>query len=114
MSAFDLTAALANLGDDITLLREVAAAFFGEYPQLLTQIRSGISKGDAAAVRRGAHTLKGAVGTFGPSDAYDLALQLEMMGDRKDLNGANEVMQALEASLRELHPALEAACGKTC
>ncbi len=113
MQKFDLAAALANVGDDVALLREIVAAFFGEYPELLTQIQNGIAKSDAAAVRRGAHTLKGAVGTFGPSEAHDLAEQLEMMGDSRNLHGADEVMQALKRSLSELHVELEAACGKS-
>jgi len=113
MAKLDLAAALANLGDDIALLREIVIAFFGEYPDLLTRIRNGIAKGDSAAVRRGAHTLKGAVSTFGPTEACDLSQQLEVMGESKNLTGAEDVMLALERSLSELHPELEAACEKS-
>ena len=106
--AFDHAAALGNVGGDADVLREIIGVFFEECPGWLTQIREGVAKGDAAAVRRGAHTLKGAVSTFGPTEACQLAQQLETMGHDQNLAGAEEVVPQLERAIHELRPALEA------
>ena len=108
VSAFDQDAALGNVGGDIEVLREIIGMFFEECPGWLNQIRDGVARGDAAAVRHGAHTLKGAISTFGSTAARDLAQQLETMGQHQDLTGADEISLQLERAIHELRPALEA------
>ena len=106
--AFDPSAAINTVGGDVGLLREIIDVFFDEYPRWLTEIRDSVAREDAAVVRRVAHTLKGAVSTFGPTRASDLAQKLESMGHDQDLAGAGEVMLQLEQAIRDLRPALEA------
>ena len=108
VSAFDHGAALDNVGGDIEVLREIIGMFFEECPGWLNQIRDGVARGDAAAVRHGAHTLKGAISTFGSTAARDLAQQLETMGQHQDLTGADEISLQLERAIHDLRPALEA------
>jgi HPt (histidine-containing phosphotransfer) domain-containing protein len=89
------------------LLQELVGAFFHtEYPQLLAQLRSAIATNDALGLRRAAHTLKGEVGNFGATAAYDAALQLETMGREESLAHAAEVCAVLTEAMARLHSAL--------
>ena len=105
--AFDKDVALRCVDGDMGLLQELAGAFFqAEYPQLLAEIRSAMTKNEALRLRRAAHTLQGAVGNFGATAAYDAALQLETMGRAEDLTHAAEACAVLEEAMASLHSAL--------
>lgn len=104
---FDPQSALANLGGDMELFRDIVSVFVEEYQRLLARIREGIASGNAVEVREGAHSLKGAIGNFGPSDARDLAEELELRGRTAKLDGADGIATELERAVRELHTALE-------
>jgi two-component system, sensor histidine kinase and response regulator len=93
---------------DTKLLHEILDLFFDEIPGLMSEIKEPIARGDARALERAAHTLKGCVGTFGAKRAYDLALALETMGREKDLVTANEIYAKLEAKIAGLTGALVA------
>jgi CheY-like chemotaxis protein len=103
---FDLAEALKHVGDDVGLLRDLAGMFEAEGPRMLAQVRAAAEAGDAAKLKRAAHTLKGAVGTFGAHAAFEAALRLEVMGGDGDLTGAAEAAEALGRELARLHRAL--------
>ncbi len=98
--------ALDRLGGDEELLREVAQLFLEEYPALVAQIRAAVSAGDADALQRAAHSLKGSVSNFGADAAYHAAFALELMGRSKEMDQAKGGLAALEESLEYIHPAL--------
>ena len=58
-------------------------------------------------MQRLAHTLKGAVGTFGAQPAFEAARRLETMGRSGDLAQAGPAFAALEESLARLEPTLQ-------
>jgi HPt (histidine-containing phosphotransfer) domain-containing protein len=72
----------------------------------MSETRTPIARGDAQALERAAHTLKGCVGTFGAKGAYDLALTLETMGRGGNLTGAKDTYAKLEAEIARLTSAL--------
>src|SRR5262249_1113785 len=72
--------ALARVGDDRALLKELIGLFLAECPRWLAAIREAIRQGDAAELRRAAHSIKGTVGTFGAPAAFEAAQRLETMG----------------------------------
>jgi CheY-like chemotaxis protein/HPt (histidine-containing phosphotransfer) domain-containing protein len=104
----DPAVALARVGGDEKLLRELVGLFKKECPGWMAMARSAIERGDAKELRRAAHTVKGTVGTFGARAAFEAAEQLETMGRTGDLNGAAEACAALTANLERLEPALAA------
>jgi TMAO reductase system sensor TorS len=108
-ASFNPEVVLANLGGNMALLREIIEVFFGEYPELLQKMRDALAHDDAEALRRAAHTLKGAVAIFGPTKARELAEQLETMGRDNALAAADQSLTQLENALSELRPALAAA-----
>jgi CheY-like chemotaxis protein/HPt (histidine-containing phosphotransfer) domain-containing protein len=100
--------ALAHVGGDRELLRDLAALFLEEFPSRFAEARAAFEQSDAAKLRLAAHTLKGAVGSFAASSAWEAAHRLETMGQRGDLTGAAEAIAALGTELDRLRPALAA------
>ena len=97
---------------DPEFLAEIVNLFLETCPGLLTAVKDGVLRKDAAAVCRAAHTLKGAVANFGAESVVEQAKTLEIMGKDGDLSGADEACQSLHALMKALLPELEAALGK--
>ncbi|MBM3242137.1 response regulator [Candidatus Poribacteria bacterium] len=105
---FDQTAALDRVDGDAELLMELVEAFFKEYPELLSQVRTSIAQGDSQTLMRAAHTIKGSVGIFVAKPAFEAAFKLEMIGRNGDLAQVEEAYAVLEKELERLKMALEA------
>ena len=88
------------------LLRDVVNLYLEDYPNLLGGIRGAVERGDARALERAAHKLKGTVANFAARAAYDAALRMEVMGREGHLEQAAEALQDLESALKELRPVL--------
>ncbi len=108
VSVFDRNMALARFGKDRELLQEIVVLFLDEAPRLLSEIRASITRRDAKALERAAHTLKGAVGNFGARSAFEAALRLEVMGRDGDFAKAAEACVELEKEIARLERALAA------
>jgi two-component system sensor histidine kinase/response regulator len=77
----DWNEVLEGVGEDRELLQTVLEAYFAEAPSLLAQIERSIAAGDAAALRKSAHTLKGVLLAVGAHRTSHLAYELETTGD---------------------------------
>jgi signal transduction histidine kinase/CheY-like chemotaxis protein len=107
-AVLDRAKALGHVGGDARLLGELARTFSGECPRWLAEVREGIVREDPAQLRRAAHSLRGALTTFGADAACDAALRLEGMGGTGDLAGADVAYATLAESMARLQPALAA------
>jgi CheY-like chemotaxis protein len=105
---FDVEFALRGVGGDRELLKEIIGVYFAECPRWMTEIGAAVARGEAATLRRMAHTLKGTVSVFGAGEVSALAQRLEDMGRDKCLQGSQEVCAALTEALARLGPALAA------
>lgn len=103
---FDLKAILDRLGGDEEILKEIAALFIEDVPEMLAQIRQAIASGDASALEKSAHALKGSVANFGAEAAVAAALRLEMLGRSGQVKGASEIYGELEPAMKEIQEAL--------
>ena len=108
LNKLDESVALNRVGGDLELLREVVGLFLDDYPQSLEKIRDAVGRGDHAGLERHAHSLKGAVSTFGANEAFEAALALEKQGRGGDLTSALNGLSRLEHALLALRPELEA------
>jgi PAS domain S-box-containing protein len=99
---FQEQAALARLGGNRKLLHNLARLFQTEGPRLREQMGGAIRTGDAALLRRVAHTLKGAVSSLGGAEVVRLAEQLETLGRESNLGPAQTVFERLEKALAHL------------
>jgi len=105
---FDKEVALARVGGDADLLKEIAQLFLEDYPKSLADLHEALNAGDARRVERAAHGLKGAVSNFGAAPAVAAALQLETLGRAREMTDVGLVLQTLERALAALRPELEA------
>jgi HPt (histidine-containing phosphotransfer) domain-containing protein len=103
----DRDLALSRVGGDAELLKEIAALFMEDYPNVLAELRAAAARGDAEGVERAAHGLKGSVANFGAQAAVDAAFQLEQMGRAGDLSRVREAIDTLARVLDALHPELK-------
>ena len=95
----DLQLALARVGGDKELLREIAVLFIEECPRALTEIQEAVAAGDAGKLENTAHALKGSVANFGARDAVEAAFRLEQMGRANEMSEAGEMLGRLETAL---------------
>ena len=103
----DQSEALERVGGDAALLSELIELYLAESVQLRRDVAAALQAGDASKLGRTAHTLKGAVSTFGAHPAREAAEQLERLGRAGDLSGAADAVARLESELEGLRPALE-------
>jgi PAS domain S-box-containing protein len=97
-----------TLGDDAAL-DELIDTFLAEAPKLVTTLREAVERGDAAELRRAAHTLKSNAATFGaPALANDCRI-LEDMGATGMLGGASDGVSRVENGWERLEQELKGA-----
>ena len=102
----DRATALARVGGDLELLKEIAALFLDEYPRALDDMRKALATGDAKLLEHAAHGLKGSVANFSAPAAEEAAFQLEKLGRAQKLDQAPEIVTALEQALALLQAEL--------
>jgi len=95
----DHRAVLEGFGGNRRLLSQSIRLFLADYPQRLAEIREAIGRGDANALARAAHALKGSVGNFALKDVFAIAQRLETMGRKGELATAGQQCIALESEL---------------
>lgn len=106
-TAVDREVALSRVGGDVELLKEIAQLFLGDYPNTLADLHAAAASGDAKALERAAHGLKGSVSNFGARQAVEAARALEAMGRAQQLAEVEQVLRTLELALAALRPELE-------
>jgi HPt (histidine-containing phosphotransfer) domain-containing protein len=103
---------LDRLGGDEELLQELCQIFLKESPRLMEKLRQGMAKGDAEAVQRAAHSLKGEVSYLAAAGATQAARHLEDMGRERDLSMVFfEAVRLMERELDALRQAIESDAG---
>jgi CheY-like chemotaxis protein len=102
----DTASALARVEGDVGLLDELVALFLKGLPEMLTNLRDAITAGDAKAIERGAHKLKGSVGNFAAQPAFEAALNLEVLGREGTLSEVEPAYSELEKEIVRLKAAM--------
>ena len=110
-SELDGTALLQRFNGNRKLLRSLVRIFRADCPKMMVRIRKAITSHDAGALADAAHALKGSVGNFGPTAAFEKARQIELSAREGVLDGSWKMYAALEDEITTLLPALQAAAG---
>lgn len=104
---FDMATALDRVEGDVSLIRELAGLFLDESPHRLEEIRDAITQRDVRRLQRAAHTLKGSVGNFGASRAFDATRRLEVLAvEPPRWDHVEEAWTTLEHAVGTLNVAL--------
>jgi CheY-like chemotaxis protein len=107
--AIDAEKLLARFDGNRKLLGSLIGTFQHDCPKMMARIRGGLSARDPRALAEAAHALKGSVGNFGPSSAFETAREIEKTGREGKLDGAWDLYATLEDDLARLLPALQSA-----
>lgn len=99
-------AALARLGDDRQLYREVLDRFFADSPEALARIADAIAQDDGEQLHRAAHSFKGLAAMAGTVSVSQLAAQLEAVGKEGELIQAPHLLDQLRNELQKARTAL--------
>ena len=100
--AFDEAELLGRVDNDWDFLGETVQMLVDDGPALLAAVRQSAGAGDAPALARSAHTLKGMLSNFCAPDATASALTVEQMGRAGDLSAVAPSLQTLEARVNAL------------
>ena len=108
--SFSPAEALDRVGGDREFLRELVDLFVAEAPRALAEIRRSVDAGDAGALERAAHLVRGSASTFGAAVVSETALALENQGRSGILEGASfrvaDLGREMEILLRDLKGAV--------
>jgi two-component system, sensor histidine kinase and response regulator len=104
----NLGIALARLGNDQQLLRDMAGFYIEDVPQLMGELRSALETGDAELATRSAHSLKGLSSNFEAPFAVSTAMAVENAARSGDLQKAVAGVDELDNELGRVIQALKA------
>jgi len=99
---FDWDGLLHRLMGDEDLAKEIIDDFLKQIPDNLLAIREALNNEDLSLVQREAHIIKGASGNVGALTLQDIAEQIEIAGEEKDLVKAGSFVAELDTQLEIL------------
>ncbi len=100
--ALDWNEALRAVNDDQELLRQILAELLMEWPKLLAELNRAATADDAVSLRRAAHTLRGSLRFFGPTEAANLAEQIETLARSGKLVAAVDRIPSFETHVERV------------
>jgi HPt (histidine-containing phosphotransfer) domain-containing protein len=103
---FDEKELLERVDNEWEFLSETVQMLMNDGPALMGEIRRAANAGDAPALGRAGHTLKGMVSNFCSPATHAAALRVEQIGKGADLSAAPDAVNALDAQLQILIAAL--------
>jgi len=98
----DMKRAMEAVGGDKELLNELLRMFIEDSEKSIEKIEEAIKEKDYEKLRETAHRIKGASGNLGLTSIYDICLSLENMGKKRDILGADELLEKLKNSISSL------------
>jgi HPt (histidine-containing phosphotransfer) domain-containing protein len=93
---------LSQLAGDEDLAREMVALFISECPRMRRALVDAFASGSPDAVRRAAHSFKGAVSNFSDDGLTATARQLEQTAAEGRLDDAATLFERLEQETDDL------------
>src|SRR5690348_13581985 len=94
--AFDEKELLERVDGDLAFLAETVQMLEADCRSLMAQVNSALAAGDAPALGRTAHTLKGMISNFCAPGVQGLALEVEQAGKAGDCATAAAAAGRLE------------------
>ncbi|HLF83054.1 MAG TPA: PAS domain S-box protein [Blastocatellia bacterium] len=107
IGALDIDALVKSFDGDRELVFMLARVFADSSPCQMSELYQAVAIGDAEAVARGAHVLRGSVANFRAEAAVDAAARLERTARTGDLATADSALAILEKEIEQLREELE-------
>jgi two-component system, sensor histidine kinase and response regulator len=94
------------VGGNLALLARVRDAFERQTPEMISDLRDALSRGDAEAMARHAHKLKGSLSYFPGEKGSAIAAEIEEAAKAGDLAAITSLLPDLEGAVERLSHAL--------
>jgi len=104
---FDRSALLARSMDDEEMLQAVVAGFLEDFPRQLEHFKAALDAGDAVALARQLHNMKGVASTVSGEELRACAMELERLAVAGDLAAITRAQGLLEDCFARLRAAME-------
>jgi PAS domain S-box-containing protein len=98
--------AMAHVGGDVDLLKEMAGIFLVQVPKWIKSLREAVAGGDAATIHAIAHPLKNSLNLFGAKAAADPCVELENRSRIGNLDGAADLLAQTLMEIDRIMPAM--------
>lgn len=98
---------LAQLGEDLDLLRELSRLFVEEREKRIVLLQEALAAGNAVEVGRAAHGIKSGMTNFCAPEAVALAATIEHAGRAGDLSEVPARLRELQACMADMEAQLE-------
>jgi HPt (histidine-containing phosphotransfer) domain-containing protein len=105
---FNLAEALTHVDEDEDLFHTLAELFVEQAPLDMAATQAALDAGDAAALTRAAHRMKGAIMQFSAPRVFEATKELESLGKAGTLDRAATVCAQVDRELQQLLAALRA------
>jgi PAS domain S-box-containing protein len=93
---------MRSFENDQHLFQELVEIFLNDSPKMLIALRDSLKSEDPEAFKRTAHSLKGMLRNFQAESAAETAFELERIGDRGKLDGADQIVDSLAGQLDDV------------
>ena len=103
---FNLAEALTRVDEDEDLFHALAELFVEQAPLDMAATQTALDAGDAVALARAAHRMKGAILQFSAPTLFEAISQLEALGKAGSLDDAKPVCARVVQELQKLTAAL--------
>ena len=84
------------------VLTAVLQLFLADVPTRVERLTDALNSGNAAAVQRAAHSLKGSSGNIGARAMYDVCRRIDEAANAGDLAGVKPLLEALATELAKV------------
>ncbi len=102
---------LERVDQDYELLEELFLVFIEDLPIQLKEIEEAINNGDYGRLKISAHRLKGSLGNLAATEAYGLAIKMEIAAGQGELETAQHIYPDLMKQTHLVTDALESMVG---
>ena len=100
--SFDEAELMERVDDDVEFLADTVQMLETDGRALMVELKTAVASGDAPAIGRSAHTLKGMISNFCAPAIQTLAFDVERAGKAGDGAGAAAASAKLEPELEAL------------
>jgi two-component system sensor histidine kinase BarA len=101
-NSFNESELMERVDDDLEFLADTVQMLEADGRALMVELNTAVAAGDAPAIGRTAHTLKGMISNFCAPAVQTLALDVEKAGKAGDAAGAAAASAKLEPELEAL------------
>ncbi len=89
------------------VVQEVLTLFIAEAPMRLAAVAGAVEVGDATALQRAAHAMKGSAAAIGATAFQRICGDLEEMGRAGSLAGARDAVESMRSVYASLHAEID-------